>query len=368
MKSAAMLFLATLVMQAQSALTPRPRGQIHVEGNQLVDEAGRPFVLRGVEMPGMESPALNATTFSTIRIRWNMNALRLAVSIPMSLSDQDYLPRAAGIVRKANQAGLVVILAAAGGSQDGIFWRNWAAYFRDYSQVIFDLYGANQGDATALIDAIRSAGATQPVAVRAPSSFDTLLHDPNVVYEVQPHWSGGLTDGDRDLRFGWLPSRVPVLAAHWGFTPGEDSPDCRALPNDSAGAEDVLLGALRYFDAHAISWTAASFAPGSLLVDYEAYFNSEMAPTWACDGIPAGGIGEVVRYWLWGVDDDEFISVNGASGSPAIAPGSLVVAYAQSISDSAEFSDTNPLPTTLGGIQVEVTDSAGAVRLAPRNP
>src|SRR5262245_54732145 len=168
---------------AQHGLNPVPKGFLHVRGNSLIDGAGRTIVLRGAEIPALDpadlaGPTLSATTFSTMRQRWNMNALRLPVST--HIADPQYLPRVAEVVRKANVAGLVVILAAYDGDgglpQAGLadFWKLWAKHFAANPMVLFDVYNgptaSGQRDWRAwrdamqpLVDTIRAASARQPV-------------------------------------------------------------------------------------------------------------------------------------------------------------------------------------------------------------
>ena len=55
-------------------------------------------------------------------------------------------------------------------------------------------------------------------------------------------------------------------------------------------------------------------------------------------------------------------TVSSASYFPKVAASSFVVAYGPSLSSSTIIATQSPLPTTLGGITVEVTDSAGVTR------
>lgn len=59
-------------------------------------------------------------------------------------------------------------------------------------------------------------------------------------------------------------------------------------------------------------------------------------------------------------------AVNAASYTgPNLAPESIATVFGQTLSPSTISAATVPLPTSLGGIMVQVTDSAGAKRLAP---
>jgi uncharacterized protein (TIGR03437 family) len=57
--------------------------------------------------------------------------------------------------------------------------------------------------------------------------------------------------------------------------------------------------------------------------------------------------------------------VNAASGKVYVSPGSAVAAFGQALSAATGSAPSLPLPTVLAGLNVQVTDSAGAVRLAP---
>jgi hypothetical protein len=71
----------------------------------------------GVLLPGLEVPAsrddrFQDRTFGIMPVRWNLNAVRLPVSVVLSQRDgRQYLDRVTVIVNRANAAGLVAILA-----------------------------------------------------------------------------------------------------------------------------------------------------------------------------------------------------------------------------------------------------------------
>lgn len=430
MRLMVLFLLAWLFAKAQPGLTSVPEGPLHARGNKLLDSAGHVIVMKGAEMPGLNiassyltgveaqtAAALSATTFSTIRLRWNMNVLRLPVSNWIDRADPAYLPRVAAVVRAANEAGLVVILAeyddARAGSPSrlglptaeiGAFWKTWAAYFKDNPMVIFDVYNEPQaknmpghqqdihsapdwqfwlhggtsstGERAAgmqdLVDAIRSTGATQVIAVMGLSgspgmqgfNADAYIQDPNILYEVHPRYAAGLTDAARDAQFGFVLSHFPLLAAAWGLTLDEDSAECQAIPADPELAEALVTETLAYFEAHHISWTASAFEPGKLILDFDSYYHTELGQGWTCGqpAWPPAGMGEVVRYYLWGVDDTNIVPVNGGSGSMAIAPDSLVVAYGIDLAKTTT-SASQPSPA-LGGVRLRILDSAGAERFA----
>ena len=50
----------------------------------------------------LASAQATGTTLSTIRQRWNMNAVRIPISVTQHENDASYLGRVAGVVRLAN--------------------------------------------------------------------------------------------------------------------------------------------------------------------------------------------------------------------------------------------------------------------------
>jgi endoglucanase len=239
-------------------------------------------------------------------------AVRLPVSSAIWRRDgQSYLDRVGAMVRAANDQRLIVVLsdfedAASGNpSSAGLpmqetlsFWTAWAAYFKDSPFVIFDIlnepsandvpghlagqrlpsdwrFWLNGGTGLdgrtlvgmqALVNAIRSTGATQLIAASAfhdnldfqGFTSDFLVRDPNVIYEVHPFFDHALTDADRDRNFGFLVRSVPVYAGAWGLELTQDSVACRSIPANPQQVTDLLFQALAYFDGHAIAWTTVS--------------------------------------------------------------------------------------------------------------
>ena len=102
--------------------------------------------LQGTQAPKDIGLDYAGTMFSTIRQRWNMNAVRLPLSVDESQTS-GYFERIAEIVRRANQSELPVILAADDEESIGLpstrtaaFRKQCAAYFKDNPRVVFDLF------------------------------------------------------------------------------------------------------------------------------------------------------------------------------------------------------------------------------------
>lgn len=61
---------------------------------------------------------------------------------------------------------------------------------------------------------------------------------------------------------------------------------------------------------------------------------------------------------------NDFVSVSAASGMPNLSPGSLATAFGANLAPRTEIGSA-PYQTSLGGISLQVVDSAGSARLAP---
>lgn len=401
---------------------------LRVERNSLVDAAGAPFLLRGVELPGLEtaSPppaAFTPFTFQVIQQRWNMNAVRLPVSVALwKANPQPYLAQVAATIAAAGRQQLVVVLAAYPSDDAGLptsdtldFWRAAAAQFKDTPGLILSLYnqpstrnipgstpgthraadwsvwqqgGALAGGRTAvgmqaLVDAIRTAGAAQVIA--APAFHDTLgfqgltssayLRDANILYEIHPFFDHGVTDEARDRNFGFLAPQFPILAGAWGAQFGGADPSCLAMGGDTGAANSILLQTTEYFDRRGISWTAADFAPGSLIHTFDDYAATAVAGSkWDCSATDGrSGIGNFILLWMTG-DPNGFGSIdptliaNAAGGPPgALAPGQIVSLYGQSIGPDPPLGPSlvnDRITASLGGVQVFFDGIAAPILLS----
>jgi uncharacterized protein (TIGR03437 family) len=360
--------------QSTARLTPAAAGPYQVSGNRILDAKGRPYLVRGTELPaltlktadvagdGKEFGAFSASSLITIRQRLNMNAVRLPVSPSDYEESGAYRTRVAEVVRCANRFELLVILAADAAdqrSQEALahFWARCADDFKSYPNVFF-APGATPG----MVDAIRSMGAGQPVLMEGGSPG----HDQNVIYEVTPRYATTRTDEDRRQQFGLLSTRAPVLVNDLDPQLEQKSAECAAFPGDPGAATKVVQENLDYFDVHRISWVLSSYRPGKMLTEYR-YFNwSKLDDGWICGEAPSrSGIAMTLVAHLWSGDPHGLFAVNHVNGGLVLARGGLATAYGPILAEREVTAATGvPLLLRLGNVSVRVRDSRGTARLA----
>lgn len=391
----------------QQRITPSPAGPFHVSGNRMLDSHGRQFLMRGTQLTafhldtverdnhaGDDFGAHSATSLSAIRLRFNMNTVRLPVNV-LESGRPGYFPELAKVVRRANQIDLLVVLAA---SEPGAtlpsaktleFWSRCAAVFKDDPNVLFDVFSdptpGVAGDAhspagwslwrdsmQSLVDAIRAAGARQPIVAMGWNDdrmFEgagkaSLLDDPNIVYEASPRFTNTRTDAERSAHFGLLAEQAPLLANGWDLEL-DDAAACAALPRDPSAAADLVKGNLAYFDAHQISWTVSVFEPGKLINDLSYHDATTLENGWTCGhtGNPIAGLGRVVEGYLRASEDRGIFVVSG-SGGPDVSRGGFSLAYGPVMAAYDAKPTGWQAPLSLGKISIEVTDSKGVARPA----
>jgi len=306
---AVLLFFPLAVAASSSSpppkLTPRVSGPYHVEGSRLIDSSGQPYLIAGTRLapvtssdtdltgaPGEFGP-LSATTIVTIRQRLNMNAVRLPVDSALYTEYQAFRERTRSVVETANRLELLVIIESGGDAPR--FWSAIAKDFRGNPNVFLALPPTLSRDAAqCAVDAIRQAGAMQPIVVT-----DTQIKDPNLVIQVSPHYA---SPSGELKRIADLAETVPVLAD--GMDPEffSDSAECKAFPQDPAEAEALTEKRLTFFDQHGISWTVSSFQPGKMISDYRYLIGTRLERGWSCtrrDPDLAVGLGIAVLSHLW---------------------------------------------------------------------
>jgi uncharacterized protein (TIGR03437 family) len=82
--------------------------------------------------------------------------------------------------------------------------------------------------------------------------------------------------------------------------------------------------------------------------------------------IESAGIDYILPYWmarLYGVEGSAV--VEAASGRATVSPDSIASFYGSNLASGMDAAKSFPLPTTLAGVSIQVTDAAGASHSAP---
>jgi uncharacterized protein (TIGR03437 family) len=390
-----------------------PKSPLRVEGPAIVDSTGAKIQLRGVQFPVWDravAPALlrldpripSAYAFRMLVQRWNVNTVRIPVPVSAAPGEDTFWQPLESTVASARAEGLVVILTAVQvpsrvpDTDTAVFWKECARRLRHDTGVIFSLLdapdptlipnydsgrrrpedwefwlrgGATRTGETALgmqdlVASIRETGATNLIA--APAWDDRFefqgleprwfVNDPGIIYESRATYDHGIMEKDWEQNFGFLRTRVPVYAGSWKAHSGETS--------DPSALQTLMFQTLAWFDANAISWTAAEIAPGSLISEFELFTPSEIAGTtlllWTT-GDPLG-FGSILPEYI--------ANLAGGPAQPAVAPGELLALYGQGLGpgdasvQAAPDSVTGRLPFELAGVRVEFSGQPAPVLMA----
>src|SRR5213082_1738589 len=222
-------------VQVSPGLVPAPA--VHVQGNRLVDSAGRPLRLRGVNRSGAEYACAqgwgifdgpsDSASVSAIAA-WRANVVRLPLNetcwlgingVTPAYAGANYQQAIAGYVARLNRAGLVVILDLHWTAADTAkalaqapmpnrdhtpeFWRQVATAYGHNNAVVFDLFNEPFPDSNTdspeawrcwrdggtcrgmsfqaagmqeLVDAVRGTGATNVIIVGGVQYAAGLSH------------------------------------------------------------------------------------------------------------------------------------------------------------------------------------------------
>ena len=225
----ATIAVATSVLPVVGGVTPSGAATlaVTVKGNQLVDQAGKPVRLLGVNFSGTEYACVEGwgifdgptDTASIAAIAgWKANAVRIPLNedcwlgingVPGAFSGRNYRSAITTYVQALNNAGLYAVLdlhwnapgstlatsqqQMADADHSPAFWSSVATYFEANPAVVFDLYNephvsswacwrdgctTSAGWKTAgmqtLVNAVRSTGARQPVIVNGNNYANDL--------------------------------------------------------------------------------------------------------------------------------------------------------------------------------------------------
>jgi uncharacterized protein (TIGR03437 family) len=368
-----LLFIAVFAIFSSTPAQPRhqevshtPYGPFHVEGSRIIDSHGHAFLMRGTQLTDFHPQTAakdafsddnyfgphSATSMSGMRLRFNMNTVRVAVD-PRESGHPEFYPRLEELIRRANFGELLVVVAMKDPSAE--FLKEAAERLKQYSNVMLDLAAADAGP---LLAVLRKDEFNQPVIVDATER----LADPNVIYAVAPGWGSHKNETDWESKFGRLASRVPMFAT--GMNLGLDNPEtCRALPSDPADVQRMIDWTLGFYDQRHISWVASEYRPGELIGESYIQHPTTLEHGWDCSKPePTWGPGRVIEAHLRSTWERGLFAVSTAGG-PDLARGSIAIAYGPVMATRDTESSMHP-QTSLGGMKVEIRDARGTTHFA----
>jgi len=256
--------------------------------NLIIDENGEPVLLRGVNVAGLDSAALeprqtlgdalalNESALAILTGLWGVNVVRLPFLAGTLLDGTESLPADAllgeldQLIADVAGAGTYVLLALQAPGSDGASalpdeatlecWQSLAARYQDEPGVLYEIYAASsplpQGwpdAANRLIGTVRRehpaaliflSGAAAGADVNGlPVRFATgePVHD--LVYTVR--FAPQMAQASHDPRFRSFTQNFPVVASQWS----DSGPDL--------GRTADL--AVQLFERYGIGWIAASW-------------------------------------------------------------------------------------------------------------
>jgi len=331
----------------------------HIQGAQLIDSSGNPFLLRGAQI---ENPLaymnpwkniknvqndftrkLNSTVFQQMSQKWHMNAVRLPLSNWVFANYQkQFFSLLDPAIQQANQAGLYVILDLhdyrQGGSPYGsganapkpesvTFWKAIAAHYLNNPMVMFDAYneahytsanqwlkgGGTQTGSTgktaqvigmqALVNTIRATGAKQIIIIGGVHVAGTLrINDPNIMYTAHTYHkvaAGSPTLWDKE--WGSFKGHYPLFYGEWALLPNSTvSRRCETATMQNANQKVTAF--LNYMGQNQISWTAWQFDVPYLLQNRTTFTPTRLDDPnnhWTCNSPNAvAGMGAMIQQYL----------------------------------------------------------------------
>jgi endoglucanase len=320
--------------QLASATTPANATPptLHVSGNHLVTSLNKVVVLRGVNRSGPETlcKGVGLTSFfygptddaSAQAIRsWHANMVRIPVNedcwlgrngLPASLTAADYRTQIALYARTLVRNGMYVMIdlhfAEVNGAASTTFaampdsaygpqvWKSIATTFKYDPDVFFDLYnephvnwacwkdgctdaanGTRYAGMNALVSAVRSTGARQPIVVTGPSWGNDisawLLNQPTdslhqLVAAAHVYRSSGCVLSDcLNAKMAPVALKVPLTITEFG----DDLPDGWLLNALPTWADPLGVGYLGF------TWNVPS--PGATSVGFHLISDFGGTPT-----------------------------------------------------------------------------------------
>jgi endoglucanase len=319
-------------------------GPYHTQGNRLIGADNKPYLVHGIGRSGLEFACFGDGHFSAQELSymgtgkntstvtyWQANTVRLPLSEYFWLngdpanhcSTTQYQQLVKNSVAALITSQLNVILdlhhVDAGGQITGqgenlampdadsvTFWKQVAAAFKGYNNVLFELYNEphppswacwQQGCALSndsghsyqsvgmqsLVNAVRGTGASNILilgGVRWGFDLSQIAQFPiagkDLVYSSHPYPYGDKMPNTWDQAFGTISASYPVISTESGQY------DCKT---------NYISQLLPYFDAHHIGWVSWAWISVGQLCEYPQLVTNY-------NGVPAPALGQYIYQRL----------------------------------------------------------------------
>jgi WD40 repeat protein len=130
----------------------------------------------------------------------------------------------------------------------------------------------------------------------------------------------------------------------------------------------MVESVLSYFDRQEVSWIVSRFVPGKLIWDLSLHHATTLENGWDC-GRPTSmptGLGRIVQGHMR-ASDPRGLFVVGTAGGMEVARGGVAIAYGPVMASRDAPATRLPLPETLAGVSVMLSDAHGVARPAGEN-
>ncbi len=264
----------------------------------------------------------------------------------------NYMSQLDQVIQQANAAGLYVVMdlhddlksgspygdtATLLKTEDLNFWKFIAAHFKNNNMVMFDLFnepkgrtwqtwllgngsdsgsygGAKVVGTQDVVDAIRAIGGKQIIIVEpgsaggySPSKAGwatvgtNTIKDPNIMYSLHIYQEIPYSTQMQDARWGAILGHFPIYYGEWAMLPngyGQPGIDhCKGIPHNQA--DQVVINFLNYMVMRHANWTAWSFTPNHLILDFNSFTPTTLDIPWTCgDSTSKAGMGTLVKRYL----------------------------------------------------------------------
>ncbi len=291
-----MMMVLFLGMPAAVKASPvSANGWLHVKGNKVVNEKGKPFVIKGVSTHGLSwyPQYVNKKAFKTLRDKWGVNTIRLAMYTSeyngYCTGGSDNQKQLEQLIAKgvsyAKDLGMYVIIdwhILSDGNpltykkEARAFFKKMAKKYKNTKNVIFEICNEPNGSdgnwtniysyAKSMVSVIRSQNKKALIIVGTPTWSQDVdqaaanpVKDKNLAYAL--HFYAG-THGQylRDRLESVLKQKVPVIVTEFGLS------DASGNGNINTTEGDAWLKLMNKYKVGRVCWNLSNKNESSSLI------------------------------------------------------------------------------------------------------